>query len=243
LDRLNSQAVARDNELRSLADERERLRRKRATLEAEFARERSGLMDEIKAQAQAVLHEWKSGKLGRKQALKKLSDARERLVDTGTLAAETATPALGWDDLRSGLTVRYLPWDRQGSVQEKDERKRQVKVDLDGLSLWVKESDLGPAAQIGASQSFTAAVPSASGPTQVLDLRGQRADEALRLLERFLDDALLRGTGSVEIIHGRGTGALRREVHEFLRQSPAVNAFALAPEDRGGDGMTEATLK
>ncbi|WP_449242487.1 endonuclease MutS2, partial [Desulfovibrio sp.] len=199
LDRLNAQAVARDKELRSLADERERLRRKRAALEAEFARERSGLMDEIKAQAQAVLHEWKSGKLGRKQALKKLSDARERLVDTGALAAEATPPAFGWDDLRPGLTVRYLPWDRQGSVQEKDERKRQVKVDLDGLSLWVKEADLGPATQAGTVQTpVQASAP--SGPTQVLDLRGQRADEALRLLERFLDDALLRGTGGVEII-------------------------------------------
>ncbi|MES9995239.1 Smr/MutS family protein [Desulfovibrio aminophilus] len=243
LDRLNTQAVARDKELKALEEERERLRRKRVSLEAEFARERSALMDEIKAQAQAVLHEWKSGKLGRKQALKKFAEARERLVEPGVLAAEATPPAFGWDDLRPGLPVCYLPWDRQGTVQEKDERKRQIKVDLDGLSLWVKEADLGPAAQTGISQGVPAAAPSASGPTQILDLRGQRADEALRLLERFLDDALLRGTGSVEIIHGRGTGALRREVHEFLRQSPAVNAFALAPEDRGGDGMTEATLK
>ncbi|HBR06299.1 MAG TPA: endonuclease MutS2, partial [Desulfovibrio sp.] len=85
--------------------------------------------------------------------------------------------------------------------------------------------------------------PAVEGLTRSLDLRGQRADEALRELERFLDDCLLRGAGRAEIIHGRGTGALRREVHEFLRQFPAVDAFALAPEDRGGDGMTEVTLK
>jgi DNA mismatch repair protein MutS2 len=46
----------------------------------------------------------------------------------------------------------------------------------------------------------------------------------------------------VEIIHGRGTGVLRREVHAFLRTFPAVRSFRLAPEDRGGDGMTIVDL-
>ena len=58
-----------------------------------------------------------------------------------------------------------------------------------------------------------------------------------------MDSALRKGAGKVEIIHGRGTGALRREVHDFLEHYPAVEKFSLANEDRGGDGMTEATLK
>ena len=76
-----------------------------------------------------------------------------------------------------------------------------------------------------------------------LDLRGMRADQALAEVERFLDKALLAGFSEVEIVHGRGTGALRREVHEFLRGFPAVDRFVLAPEDRGGDGMTIVTFR
>lgn len=246
LDRLNAQAVTREKELAALSEERERLRAKRASLEARFDKERRALMDEIKAQAQTVLHEWKNEKIGRKQALKKLAEAREGLEGVGSLAPEPAAPAFGWDDLRPGQAVEYRAWGRSGVVLDKDERKRQVKIDLDGVALWVKEADLGPAQ--GAAPAKAPAATRDSGPaveglTRSLDLRGQRADEALRELERFLDDCLLRGAGRAEIIHGRGTGALRREVHEFLRQFPAVDAFALAPEDRGGDGMTEVTLK
>jgi len=53
----------------------------------------------------------------------------------------------------------------------------------------------------------------------------------------------LRGASGVEIVHGRGTGALRKEVHAYLRTAPGVASFTLANEDRGGDGMTEVTLK
>ena len=76
-----------------------------------------------------------------------------------------------------------------------------------------------------------------------LDLRGKRADLALSELERYIDRALLAGREGVEIVHGRGTGALRREVHALLRSHPGVADFGLAPEDQGGDGVTVATFK
>ena len=77
----------------------------------------------------------------------------------------------------------------------------------------------------------------------VLDLRGMRADAALSELAGFLDKAILRGAASLEIVHGRGTGALRREVHAFLKSFPAVASFELANEERGGDGMTMVEMK
>ncbi len=139
--------------------------------------------------------------------------------------------------------MRYLAWGRNGMVLDKDERRRQVKLDLDGVALWVKEADLGPA-EVRAAKAAPMPVAAAGSevPALVLDLRGKRADEALGELERFLDTSLLRGAGSWRS-STVGHGCLRREVHEFLRHSPVVDAFALAPEDRGGDGMTEVTLK
>ena len=81
-------------------------------------------------------------------------------------------------------------------------------------------------------------------PAPILhDLRGMRADQAQAEVERFLDKALLSGFSEVEIVHGRGTGALRRQIHDFLRSFPAVARFATAPEDRGGDGMTIVNLR
>ncbi|MEG6502801.1 Smr/MutS family protein, partial [Desulfovibrio sp. 1214_IL3152] len=83
----------------------------------------------------------------------------------------------------------------------------------------------------------------AGGASLRLDMRGLRADVALAELEQFMDKALLAGFREVEVVHGRGTGALRRQVHDFLRAFPAVESFCLAPEDRGGDGMTIVILR
>jgi len=77
----------------------------------------------------------------------------------------------------------------------------------------------------------------------VVDLRGLRADVAIAELAGALDKAILRGVTSLEVVHGRGTGALRREVQIFLKDFPAVASFELANEERGGDGMTQVTLK
>lgn len=75
-----------------------------------------------------------------------------------------------------------------------------------------------------------------------IDLRGQRVDEALSNVQRFVDDALVGGVPSVEILHGKGTGALRQAIHEQLRARPDVAHFAVAPPDRGGDGVTVVEL-
>ncbi|PKN41946.1 MAG: endonuclease MutS2, partial [Deltaproteobacteria bacterium HGW-Deltaproteobacteria-20] len=79
-------------------------------------------------------------------------------------------------------------------------------------------------------------------PPLRLDLRGMRADEAESELSRFLDKALLAGRTEVEIIHGMGTGAMRRMVHEHLKRSRAVGDFRLGNADEGGDGVTKVAL-
>ena len=76
-----------------------------------------------------------------------------------------------------------------------------------------------------------------------LDLRGKRADLAIADLHQFLDNALLAGYDTVEIIHGRGTGALRKVVHEILKEYTSIASFALATEENGGDGMTVVTFR
>ena len=201
------------------------------------------MLDEVRELAQGVLREWKSERLGRKQALKKLSDARERL-EPAQLEPKEDVPVLAFADILTGQRVSYRAWNKAGVVLEKDERRKQVKVDFSGVAMWVAFAEL--TLVDGPERKAPVVVQASSGElgySLTLDVRGRRADEAIVELEKFLDAALLRGAGSVEIIHGRGTGALRREIHEVLRRSPSVAGFALANEDRGGDGMTEVTLK
>ncbi|ADU50954.1 MutS2 family protein [Thermaerobacter marianensis DSM 12885] len=76
-----------------------------------------------------------------------------------------------------------------------------------------------------------------------IHLRQLTVDEALARLDKYLDDAILAGAPQVRIIHGKGTGTLRRAVHEFLRRHPAVASYRLGAPNEGGAGATVAVLK
>jgi DNA mismatch repair protein MutS2 len=75
-----------------------------------------------------------------------------------------------------------------------------------------------------------------------LDLRGARVEEALAALDRYLDDASLAGLGSVLIIHGQGTGALRDAVREAAADHPLVSGVRPGQRGEGGDGATIVSL-
>ncbi|MEG1610245.1 MAG: Smr/MutS family protein, partial [Bilophila sp.] len=129
--------------------------------------------------------------------------------------------------------------------REVDVRQNRVKLDLNGVTLWADAALLGEAENNKPEKVKSGVLlrtTSGAGDREMLllrlDLRGKRADLALSELSQYLDRALLAGREGVEIVHGRGTGVLRKEVHNFLRTFPGIASFALAPEDQGGDGMT-----
>ena len=76
-----------------------------------------------------------------------------------------------------------------------------------------------------------------------LDLRGQRADDALGELEAFLDRTALEGADTVFVIHGHGTGALRKVVREYLATSAYVARFRAGGVGEGGDGVSVVSLR
>ncbi len=84
---------------------------------------------------------------------------------------------------------------------------------------------------------------SREAPDAELNLIGRTTDEAAEEVDKFLDEAYLHGYAHVRVIHGHGTGALRRAVHELLRRHPHVARYDLAPENQGGAGATVVELK
>ena len=80
-------------------------------------------------------------------------------------------------------------------------------------------------------------------PGVELDIRGQRVDEGLDALDRYLERAYLAGLPFVRIIHGKGTGRLRDSVREALAGSPHISSFENGGQTEGGDGVTVARLK
>ena len=78
---------------------------------------------------------------------------------------------------------------------------------------------------------------------QQLNLTRQRSAEAMSNLDRYIDSVLLAGLDTVTIIHGIGTGAIRKGVWQYLRSSNHVKNFNYAPANEGGNGATIVQLK
>ncbi len=76
-----------------------------------------------------------------------------------------------------------------------------------------------------------------------IDIRGMRAAEAMEVVQEFIDDAIMVGIGSVTILHGKGTGALKEEVRRYLRYIPSVASATDDHPDRGGAGITVVKFK
>ncbi|GAB7080695.1 endonuclease MutS2 [Megalodesulfovibrio paquesii] len=268
IERLNELAVERARELDTLRRDRKELRDKERQQREKLVREQEALFAELKKQSQAIMRQWQEGKIAHKQAMRELAETRKQIVRAEAAPAAVRTTdesqqSLTAADLEKGQRVRYLPWNKVGVVEDVDPKRGAVKLEISGVSLWVAPAELRlaegapataskapvvagakPAATAPAARQPASATPKAEAIGSLrLDLRGRRAEEALRELEEGVDQAMLRNYSQLEIVHGRGTGALRREVHAWLRQSPAVAEFAMANEDQGGDGVTMAVLK
>ena len=81
-------------------------------------------------------------------------------------------------------------------------------------------------------------VPKGKSPGLELDLRGERVDEALQRLETYLDAAYTSGLPFARIIHGKGTGALRKAVRERVEHHPLISKVTEAMPNEGGGGVT-----
>ena len=76
-----------------------------------------------------------------------------------------------------------------------------------------------------------------------IDIRGMMVDEAEQVVGKFLDDAVMAGLSQVLVIHGKGTGALRKGVQAYLKGHRNVMSYAFADINEGGTGATVVNLK
>jgi DNA mismatch repair protein MutS2 len=80
-------------------------------------------------------------------------------------------------------------------------------------------------------------------PSLSVNLHGMRVDEALEAVDKALNDAVLNNSSVVVVVHGKGTGTLRREVRKFLSSNPLVSSFREGTPSEGGPGVTVVYLK
>ncbi|HEX7151781.1 MAG TPA: Smr/MutS family protein [Thermoanaerobaculia bacterium] len=148
-------------------------------------------------------------------------------------------------DIRVGEKAEHRKFKVTGEVLSVDGNKAVLSVN--GRKMTVELSDLVPKGG-PAPKTQTRDRGASSGGSDVavvsaeLNLIGQRVDDALEESDRFIDRALLEGKEAVRIIHGFGTGTLRKAVREYLRKHPGVKSWRAGGENEGGDGATIAVL-
>ena len=149
--------------------------------------------------------------------------------------------------LTVGETVEVGALGVKGSVLTEPDSAGRVEVLVGSARVRLDASRLrradGEPVEAGPPRPSVAAPLSTPAPGIELDVRGERANEAIDRLDVYLDSAVAYGLTRVRIVHGKGTGALRNAVWRRLADSSVVASYALAPRERGGDGATEVELR
>ena len=148
--------------------------------------------------------------------------------------------------ISAGDTVWLREADLQATVLSVSEETRQVEVQAGRTKLTLS---LYSVERVAPSPTATTPAPapvrrelSGRRVSMELDLRGKRADEIEWALDSYLNDASLANLSGVRIIHGIGTGTVRKIVRDFLASHPLVKSFRPGKQGEGGDGATVVTL-
>jgi DNA mismatch repair protein MutS2 len=169
--------------------------------------------------------------------LSELRQEEENLKKNKVLKREKEKRAL-----KEGQTVKVHSLGQQGTLVEEEDGEWVVQMGM--LKMKLPEDDLTVVEDENEpKESTTTYRGSASSVRPELDLRGERVEAALNQLDQYLDQALLANYQKVTIIHGHGTGAVRKAVQDALRKHSKVKKIEVAPANQGGTGATIASLK
>jgi DNA mismatch repair protein MutS2 len=169
-------------------------------------------------------------------------------ADLGIAAAQSAKP-VAHSDLVPGARVRVRGLPTPVTLRRRDETNAEVeagplrmKVALADITALVGEETSNKKRAL--PQGITVRTQPAIEPAgEEINLIGCTVEEATRRVDKFLDQAALAGSSQIRIIHGHGTGALRRGLAEFLKTHPLVEAIRAEAADRGGEAITLVELK
>ncbi len=224
---------------RALDDERDAWRRDRLEQRTRVETEREKLRQRARSQLDAVLEELRQarekGELPGRRRLAALRSAALDLSDEDP--ARVAIPQVA-----PGERVRLAGTRTDGEVMQVVGDR--VQLSIGGKRLWVA---VGACEPVGTPRpdprAHTASAAPAVDENREIKLIGLTAEEAQDALERFLDHALLAGTRAVRIVHGHGSGVLRRLTRATLSRYPGVLRFGHPAQGFGGTGVTEAELE
>lgn len=239
--------AAAEQERKALEREKKELLQKQEKILLQARREAEKIREKALEEANAVIEELKklSASAADPSAIFKARELRKQLNRT---AEEKNKPVVFPEepirDFLPGMEVYVPSFDNDGVLLTKPNAKGKVKVQLGIIQTEVNAAELTYAKSKKTAE--TAGIKVSRTHINVpleLDVRGQMADEAVANVDRYLDLAYGRNIGSVTVIHGKGTGALRKAIADYLRKNKKVASFRSGVYGEGDAGVTVIELK
>ena len=254
-------------EIAAYKKEAETLKRQAVQKQEKLEEQRDRIIREANEKANAILREAKEvadetirnfHKFGKEnisaaEMEKERERLRKKIKDTSASASlktnkpkKTSKPS----DFKLGESVKVLSMNLTGTIGSLPDARGNVTVQMGILRSQVNISDLeiieevspyAPKRMNRTAKSKIKMSKSLSVSPEI-NLLGKTVDEAVAELDKYLDDALLSHLNSVRVVHGKGTGALRKGIHEYLRRQKHVKSYRLAEFGEGDAGVTIVEL-
>lgn len=255
------------NEIAAYRKEAEEIKEKAARQQEKLNEQRDRIIREANEKANAILREAKEvadetirnfHKFGKDNiSVAEMEKERERLrkkiKDTsGSAVTEKRKPKKNYkpEDFKLGESVKVLSMNLVGTIASRPDSRGNVTVQMGILRSQVNISDLEivnePSAyepkKLNRTSKGKIRMSKSLSVSPEINLLGRTVDEAVAELDKYLDDALLSHLNTVRVVHGKGTGALRKGIHEYLRRQKHVKSYHLAEFGEGDAGVTIVEL-
>ena len=267
---LEKKRTEMENERLEIEQEKKEAERLRTELEErkkKFSEKKSNLIEESSAEARKILQDakdyadrtirWYTKHGGGDEAREMeevRSSLREKIGSLDKKAARSQAPApsgsLKPRDLKIGDDVRVLSLNVKGTVSSLPDKSGNLFVTMGLMRTKVALSDLekmssmdDAAPGLGHTGSGQIRIAKSAAVSPEINLLGKTVDEAVAELDKYLDDAYLAHLEKVRIVHGKGTGALRKGVHDYLKTQKHVASYRLGEYGEGDTGVTIAEFK
>ncbi len=232
-----------EKEKKKLEDEKTLLRQKAREDARRMVQETRQDMEKLIVQLRSIEN------IDQKQLERAVQSSRDAMRKTEERLYEQAiqrdTAGEAPASVHPGERVKLITLGQEATVLKPVDAKGEVLVQAGVMKLSVPLNDIRPVEQKKKPQQTSAKVSLSQdrGSALSIDLRGSMVDDACLELDRFIDNALITGVHEFYVVHGKGTGALRTGVQQYLKNHPRVKTYRIGAYGEGDAGVTVVTLK
>lgn len=196
------------------------------------------IVEEAKEKSNEVIQELKEmGQAAKPHELLEVKSKLNTLIDESVVEEEKTS-----ETFEVGNYVLVKKYNYYGDVIEV--KNNSIIVFANGIKMKLKAEDLSKAKkQVQKKQKLSYAKSLRQSFSMECNVIGERVNEALAIIDKYLDNAVLAQVSNVRLVHGHGTGALRTAIHAYLKRNPNVSEFRMGGQGEGGLGATVVTLK